>query len=67
MAVSGDTKDVQGHLRDVAAERPTGRQELVFNPSTGQLVVSNQPSPDAISVNSINRDGFFLPPRVAAA
>jgi hypothetical protein len=59
MSASRDTKNVQDHMLDVAAGRPTGRQELVLNPSTGQLVVSNQPSQDAITVDSINRDGFF--------
>jgi hypothetical protein len=36
-----------------------GRQKLVFDPNTGQLVVADSYSGDAVRVDSINADGFF--------
>ena len=47
MTASSDAKQVQNHLEQVASDAPTGRQELVFDPRTGQLVVASRPGSDA--------------------
>jgi hypothetical protein len=62
MADERGSKELQTHLAEAASNRRTNRQELVFDPHTGQLRVSNEPSVDAVAVDSINRDGFFVPP-----
>jgi len=57
-----DTKDpkaLEQHLSKTASGDSTGRQQLVFNPATGQLVVAQGNSPDGVVVDSINREGFF--------
>lgn len=44
------------------ANPPVGGQELVFDPQTGQLVVTNTPSPDAVVATNTADDGYFREP-----
>lgn len=59
MSESKNTKTLERYLVDTTIGNNTGRQQLVFNPSTGQLVVAQGESPDGLTVDSINREGFF--------
>jgi hypothetical protein len=52
--------DVQHLLEQRAGSSPPANvQELVFGPSTGQLVVTNRPSPDAVLATRTTDDGYF--------
>jgi hypothetical protein len=56
--------EVQRRLRELAKESmpTTGGRELVFDPATGKLLVTQpgeRPSPDAQVATAIAKDGFF--------
>jgi len=55
--------EVQERLRELAKEQiPTTGRELVFDPATGKLLVTQpgeRPSPDAQVATAIAKDGFF--------
>jgi hypothetical protein len=60
MSESRRSGDVEQLLEQQAGNSPsTTGQELVFDPTTGQLVVTNQPSPDAVLATPTAEDGFF--------
>jgi hypothetical protein len=61
MVQTVEPKAVDRHLATTAQDGDTGRQQLVFDPHTGQLVVTDRRSADAVIVDSINEDGFFAP------
>ncbi len=62
MSESRRSADVERLLEQRAGSGPSPTtQELVFDPSTGQLVVTNQPSPDAVLATPTAEDGFFRP------
>lgn len=44
-------------LRDITQGRST--QELVFDPRTGQLVVTSQPHPDDVIATDAAAGGYF--------
>ena len=59
-----NSKEVQKHLEEIVKQGQTSLdQQLVFDPTTGDLVVQKkgviQLSPDAIVADSITQDGFF--------
>jgi hypothetical protein len=49
---------IQQELSDITAGRPTS-QELVFDPRSGQLTVTNQPSPDQVIATDTAESGYF--------
>ncbi len=49
-------KALQDRVQDI---HPTVREELVFDPKTGQLVLTPEPSPDAVVATDIANVGFF--------
>lgn len=58
------SKEVQKHLEKLVKRGQTSLdQQLVFDPTTGDLVVQKkgviQLSPDAVVADSITQDGFF--------
>jgi hypothetical protein len=58
------SKEVQKHFEKIVKQGPTSLdQQLVFEPTTGDLVVQKkgviQLSPDAVVADSITQDGFF--------
>ncbi|MGH3829547.1 MAG: hypothetical protein ACRDRS_03695 [Pseudonocardiaceae bacterium] len=60
MSESRRSGDVERLLeRQAGNGASTTGQELVFDPTTGQLVVTNQPSPDAVLATPTAEDGFF--------
>ena len=59
-----NSKEVQKHLEEIVKQGQTSLdQHLVFDPTTGDLVVQKkgviQLSSDAIVADSITQDGFF--------
>ncbi|ASC71411.1 hypothetical protein XM38_023630 [Halomicronema hongdechloris C2206] len=59
-----DSQNVQEHLEIMTEEGAAPpNQELVFDPTTGQLVVKSisdpKPNPDAVTATQIAEDGFF--------
>jgi hypothetical protein len=48
---------VQETLADIAQGRHGN--ELVFDPSTGQLVSTNRPNPDAVVATNTADEGYF--------
>jgi hypothetical protein len=60
---SQNPQDVQQHLERVTkTQQGQLDQELIFNPSNGQLVVQTSGeyrNPDATPADQITRDGFF--------
>ncbi|MGK7919603.1 MAG: hypothetical protein AB4080_06300 [Trichodesmium sp.] len=59
-----NSQDVTRHLERTAQEGQAPRdQQLIFDPTTGQLVVQRpserMPNPDAVSADQIAEDGFF--------
>jgi hypothetical protein len=59
MSEKRDPKSVATHLATSASGSPPPRQELIFDPRTGQLVVADRPSADQVAIETINQDGFF--------
>ena len=58
------SQDVTRHLqRTVQEGEAPSDQKLMFDPTTGQLVVKKpfdrSPSPDAVVADQITEDGFF--------
>lgn len=58
------SKEVQKHLEKLVKQGQISLdQQLVFDPTTGDLVVQKkgviQLSPDAVVADSITQDGFF--------
>jgi hypothetical protein len=51
--------EVEHLLEQRASSGRSGAQELVFDPTTGQLVVTNNPSPDAVVASQATDDGYF--------
>jgi hypothetical protein len=49
--------NVDGALRDLARGRST--QELIFDPRSGQLVVTSQPHPDDVIATDAAAGGYF--------
>ncbi|MEK0194638.1 hypothetical protein [Microcoleus anatoxicus] len=59
-----NSQDVTRHLqRTVQEGQAPSDQQLMFDPTTGQLVVKKpsdrSPSPDAVVADQITQDGFF--------
>jgi len=59
-----NSQDVTRHLqRTVQEGQAPSDQQLIFDPTTGQLVVQRpsdrSPSPDAVVADQITQDGFF--------
>ncbi|WP_341736741.1 hypothetical protein [Microcoleus sp. CAWBG640] len=59
-----NSQDVTRHLERTVQEGGTpSDQQLMFDPTTGQLVVKRPseraPSPDAVVASQIAEDGFF--------
>ncbi len=59
-----NSQDVTRHLqRTVQEGEAPSDQQLMFDPTTGQLVVKKpyerKPSPDAVVADQIAEDGFF--------
>ena len=59
MVESRRPNEVERVLEERAGSDPARTQELVFDPTTGQLVVSNNPSPDAVVASQATDDGYF--------
>jgi hypothetical protein len=64
MSTTNRPQDVQRHLeRTVNQGSAPSDQQLVFDPTTGELVVQSKgeakPSPDAFVADQITEDGFF--------
>lgn len=60
MSESRKSDDVERLLEQRAGNSPfVTDQELVFDPTTGQLVVTNHPSPDAVLATPTTEDGYF--------
>jgi hypothetical protein len=57
MAESRRPDQVGEQLKDVAQGRESS--ELVFDPATGQLVVTNSPDPDGVVATDIAASGYF--------
>ncbi len=60
-----NSQDVTRHLqRTVQEGQAPSDQQLMFDPTTGQLVVKKpsepRPSPDAVVADQITEDGFFI-------
>ena len=57
-----NSKDVQGHLETIAAGKDTGRQQLIFDPTTGKLRVvnANQNTGDNVVCTNMAEAGFFI-------
>lgn len=55
------SRDVQGHLEQVAAGNNTGRQKLTFDPTTGKLKVmdSTRANGDNVVCTDMAAAGFF--------
>ena len=59
-----NSQDVTRHLQRIVQEGQTpSDQQLIFDPTTGQLVVQRpsepRPSPDAVVADQTAHDGFF--------
>lgn len=59
-----NSQDVTRHLERTVKEGQTPKdKQLIFDPTTGQLVVQRplqrKPSPDAVVADQITEDGFF--------
>lgn len=60
MSESRKSGDVERLLEQRVGSSPfVTDQELVFDPTTGQLVVTNRPSPDAVLATGVTEDGYF--------
>ena len=57
MADCTGTATIDATLRDMVRGRST--QELVFDPRTGQLVVTGQPDPDDVVATDAAAGGYF--------
>ena len=53
------SRDVQGHLEQVAAGKNTGQQKLTFDRSTGKLRVTDQGDLDNVLCTDMAAAGFF--------
>lgn len=49
---------IANELSKITDGRPT-TEELVFDPRSGQLVVTNQPSPDQVIATDTAENGYF--------
>ena len=59
MTATRDPKAISTHLATTAAGQAAPRQELVFDPRTGQLVLADRVAADQVTIETINQDGFF--------
>ena len=59
MTESRKPGEIERLLEQRAGANPPTGQELVFDPQTGQLVVTNAPSPDAVIATNTADDGYF--------
>jgi len=57
MAECTGTATIDVALRDITQGRST--QELVFDPRTGQLIVTSQPHPDDVVATDTAAGGYF--------
>ncbi len=59
MTESRKPTDVERVMEERAGAGRAGAQDLVFDPTTGQLIVTNSPSPDAVVASQATDDGYF--------